>query len=210
MLNFAPTPPAPVRYPSLSRRGPSELVMLASQRWTGDVPGDGLIVAEKIDGVRALWINGTLTSREGIPIQGTDHIAHELRTLEQRFGEPMMFDGELQVAGALRPTLAHFASHGSRGDAGRLHLFDAVPLEQWRRDSCEEPLTARLNALAEAMEPDNHRHVGLIPWRVDGFADGIREAAASVWARGGEGLVLKVPTSSYRRRRSADWMKVKR
>jgi hypothetical protein len=54
-------------------------------------------------------------------------------------GRRMFFDGEFQVDGALKSTPAHFGSRGPRGDAGVLHLFDMLPLDDWRADRCKEP-----------------------------------------------------------------------
>jgi hypothetical protein len=61
-------------------------------------------------------------------------------------GRRMFFDGEFQVDGALKSTPAHFG-RGPRGDAGVLHLFDMLPLDDWRADRCKEPCSARLDRL---------------------------------------------------------------
>lgn len=198
---------APIRYPQFAPE-PALLCMLATN-WNGDVPAGGLIAQEKLDGIRCLWIDGALVSREGVPIGGTDHIAAELTRLERISGERMMFDGEFQVDGALRPTVRHFQTGGRWGDAGYLHLFDALPLGEWRANTSELPLTARLQRLDHVVASACLEHVAVLAWRVHASAASVLSAVAEVWARGGEGLVLKQPDSLYRRSRSAAWAKVK-
>ncbi|PJG48318.1 hypothetical protein CAF53_08750 [Sphingobium sp. LB126] len=204
---FAP-PALPERDPRFVH-GPAELCTLA-MKWDGTVPAGGLIVQEKIDGIRALWIDGQLVTRGGNAIGGTSHIAAALALLERSFGRPMMLDGEFQVDGALRPTLQHFANGGRYGDAGRLFLFDAVPLDDWRADKCPMPLGARLKALDAAGSALADDAVSVLKWRCYVTPGAVQGEAEAVWEQGGEGLVAKVPASLYRRRRDGAWAKVKR
>lgn len=203
------TPPSLPERDARFVRGPSELCTLAV-KWDGKVPVGGLIVQEKVDGIRALWIDGQLVTREGHAIGGTGHIAEALAKLEKAFGRRMMLDGEFQVDGALRPTLRHFANGGRYGDAGRLFLFDAVPLDDWRGDRCQMPLGVRLEALDAAGAVLAGDTVSVLPWRLCASSGAVQAEAAAVWARNGEGLVAKVPASRYQRRRDPSWIKVKK
>ena len=115
-VRFTASTSCPAPAPRFAR-GPSELCALAV-KWDGTVPAGGLIVQEKIDGLRALWIDGQLWTREGSVISGAQHIIAELQAMERAVGRPMFLDGEFQVDGALKPTLAHFSSGGRYGDAG--------------------------------------------------------------------------------------------
>jgi ATP-dependent DNA ligase len=207
-VRFTASTPCPAPDPRFVR-GPSELCCLAV-KWDGTVPSGGLIVQEKIDGIRAAYFDGQLWTREGNAIGGVDHILAELHAIEWAFGRPMFLDGEFQVDGALKPTLAHFARRGRYGDAGRLNLFDALPLDQWRADACTIPLSARLSALQAVMGKRRGEHVSALPSCVCGSPDAVRAYAGQIWARGGEGAVAKAPDSLYRRRRDAAWMKAKR
>lgn len=190
-------------------RGPSELCALAT-KWDGNVPAGGLVLQEKIDGIRAIWLDRQLVTREGIHIEGVDHVIAELIELERSCGRPTVFDGEFQVGGALKPTLSHFGSRGRRGDAGQLFLFDAIPHEEWKSDACEKPLTARLASLAASVERTTLRHVSALPWSVRGSAATVTAFARGVWDRGGEGAVAKVPASFYSRRKLRTWSKIKK
>lgn len=190
-------------------RGPSELCALAV-KWDGTVPAEGLTVQEKIDGIRALYFDGRLWTREGSTIGGAGHILAELQAIERAFSRAMFLDGEFQVDGALKPTLAHFARGGRYGDAGRLFLFDALPLDEWRADACTTPLSSRLSALQAVMAQRAGQCVSVLPSRLCASPDGVQAFASDIWTREGEGAVVKVPGSLYRRRRDAAWAKVKR
>lgn len=197
--------------------------------WRGEVPRGGAMVEEKIDGWRALWFPGLddgwrLWTRQGHPIGGIEHIAHRLMLMMEAAGELLMFDGELQVDGSLAATKEWCERGWKRGGtAGVLHLFDCVPLADWRAGACPIPLyerKARLTALLDATadewdwragshgadEADAVRIVA-DEWCFDD-ADVIR-TARRIWAAGGEGVMVKDAEASYQRKRSAAWQKVK-
>lgn len=142
-------------------------------------------------------------------------------------GVPFMFDGEFQVGGTLDAT-KQWCERGwkSGGNAGTLYLFDAMPLVDWERGRCEVPWIerkARLRAIAAAADADPLswewalRSRGDTPGSVEILddvwlftADDVRDEANRIWARGGEGLMLKDPEAPYTRARSDSWLKVKK
>lgn len=187
---------------------PTELCQLAGI-WRGTLPPGQWDAEEKVDGVRAVWFEGQLWSREGVPLMLL-HVTAELERLERRFGEPMVIDGEYQEPGGFLNTLSVVQSRGRREARGTMHVFDALPLRNWGRDECGEDLAQRRRWLTRAWEgfaPAHLRRVMAVP--VTSAAD-VDRAAAAVWARGGEGLVLKRREGLYLRARSVDWLKVKR
>lgn len=203
---FIPPPLAP-RHPRFLP-APTELVQLAGVWRPGPVEM-GWSAEEKHDGIRAAWVDGALYSREGLPLDLPD-VAADLARLEQRFGQAMMFDGEHVEPGGYLDTLAWLSSPGKRRAAGTFHLFDAVPLDQWRRDDCPLPLTARRDAIVRALgdwKPEHVRRVTSVAVRSQ---TAVEMLARTVWAQGGEGLVLKRDDSLYRRGRSPAWLKHKR
>ena len=210
----------------------SQLCQLATD-WRGTIPAAGTMWEQKVDGWRALRFPGIdgrvrLWTRNGYPIEGTDHILHRLALMEQIADEPMVFDGEFQVGGTLAATKA-WCERGWRagGEAGTFYAFDCLTLVEWRAGGSDMPLIerkARLQALASALEADEgvswewregsrgRDESGAVQVLADGWAATERDVldeARRVWAAGGEGLVLKDALTPYQRNRNEAWQKVK-
>lgn len=199
--------------------------------WHGIVPAGGIMAEQKFDGWRAVRFPGIdgkvrLWTRNGHPIEGAGHILHQLARMERAAGEPMMFDGEFVVDGSLAATKAWCETRWKLGgEAGTFHVFDAMPLGEWKAGGSPIPLyqrKARLKALCEATaEPEwewrpgsRGRDEGATPvayvadeWAFD--AADVIAAARRVWAAGGEGLMLKDAEAPYQRSRNNAWQKVK-
>lgn len=207
----------------------TELCQLLSD-WTGSILPSGALIERKWDGWRALRFPGrsgevNLWTRNGHAIHGVGHILARLERMEREAGEAMVFDGEFMVDDTLDAT-KRWCESGWKlgGEAGVLHLFDAVPLIAWRKGIDPTPLherKARLKALIEATaQPEWEWRAGS---RGRDDADAVRfveaewafsasdvvDAARQVWSVGGEGVVVKDADSPYRRGRNADWLKVK-
>jgi ATP-dependent DNA ligase len=213
---------------------PTELCQLATD-WRGDIPSGGTWAEVKHDGWRAPRFPGRdeltrLWTRNGHVIEGVAHILHRLEVIEAAFGEPMLFDSEFQVDGSLLATKT-WCERGWKfgGNAGVLHLFDAVPLSEWRNGGSSAPLYERKAKLAAAVK--SVAGVAPLSWELGEAnpnhaecADPVRlvegmwladtatvvQTVKGVWAAGGEGLVLKDADAPYQRKRSPAWRKVKR
>lgn len=197
------------------------------------MPG-GMMAEEKVDGLRAMWFAGIdgkkrLWSRNGIPICGTDHIQHYLALMERVAGCPLFIDGEFQVDGTLSASKAWFErGHKFGGEAGVLHIFDVLPFTEWKRGGSDMPLHERKSwlerlhrsviedpALSWEWRPGSHgRDEGATPvillrdeW-VFSEADAL-DMTRRVWAKGGEGCVVKDAESPYHRGRNRHWLKAK-
>ena len=210
------------------------LCMLATD-WDGSLPDGGMMLEEKHNGLRALYFAGRdggkcMWTRGGMTIEGTEHIRHRLGLLEQIAGCDLFVDGEFIVDGTLAATKAWF-ERGWRGGgcAGTFHAFDILPLDQWRRGGWDAPLYERKAWLQQLMtavdddpklnwewRPGSHGRderqppVVVAPdvWIFD--ADGALSEARRVWARVGEGCMLKDAEAPYVRRRCRAWQKLKR
>lgn len=215
-----------IPHPALSR-GPRELVQLAGE-WRGGLPDGGAMVEEKRDGVRAHYIGGTLRTREGIEIGGVGHILHRLAGIERAYGQPLMFDGEFIAPGGYQATLRHIGQGLRAPEGGTLHLFDILHAEEWRENDCDRPLYERKAMLTSLVriqcddddgwtwragthgkEPDGPA-VAIIPDVWCATQAEVEQMAAEIWARGGEGVMLKDAESIYRRERSNAWRKYKK
>lgn len=209
-----------------------DLCQLAGD-WTGTMPPAGLAVEEKIDGWRALYTRGLdgvprLYTRNGQTIPGAEHILYRLAEFEQAAGAPLFIDGEFQVGGTLDATKRWCESEWRMGGtAGVFYAFDVMPFADWQRGGWARPWQERKRLLVDLSKQvnqapawdwrpgsfgaDEHRPtVGILmeAWAFDALD--LAELAAHVWARGGEGLMLKDPSAPYLRQRNRNWLKLKR
>jgi len=206
-----------------------------SGNWNRTLPA-WCVAEQKLDGFRCLWLRDHdgrpgLYSRNGMPLPGLDHIAHELSAWERHAGERLFLDGEL-IVGDGPDTLAatkHWCETGHKlgGTAGVFHCFDGFSYDDWLRGGTDRPWferKARIEQLGLSVESDEaHRwewrpgargdepcpvrvvpHVDL--WTVD---DAL-QLVAEFWRAGLEGAVLKDAEAPYQRTRSAAWQKVGR
>ncbi len=205
---------------------PTSLCALAGN-WQGEMPDGGAMTESKLDGWRLLYIDGQCFTRNGMPYKGVRHIERALALLQMQFDRPHFLDGEFVVGTGihtLAQTKAHQDSGWKGGDAGTLWLFDTVPLDRWRSDDCEMPLYERKKALGGAIRgmmgaPEAWElgwtegvecPVKIVPdqWAFD--RGDVERMALDVWARGGEGVLVKDAESLYRRRRSEAWQKYRK
>jgi ATP-dependent DNA ligase len=196
--------------------------------WNGEMPDrHGGYVERKHDGWRLIRFDGQCRTRNGMPYRGIRHIERALAFLETFFACPMAFDGEF-VVGEGPHTLARTKAHQDKGwkerDAGRLHLFDALPLADWHEGACWTPLYQRkadLEAAYLAMmasplaweygwTEEVECPLVIVESRWAGDAGEVRAMAREVWSEGGEGVVVKSHDAPYRRERNTDWRKLKR
>jgi ATP-dependent DNA ligase len=214
-----------------------ELCQLAGN-WDGRTVPAAAMIEPKLDGFRMLWLRDwegrpTLRTRNGYSFEGVAHIAHELAAWERHAGAPWVFDGEFCV-GDGPDTLARTKAwcereHKLGGVAGRLFLFDGMPLSDWMAGGCDVPLwqrKAKLERIALAVKSDaahawdwrprSHGRdegaepVRVVPHRDVWHADDVIEAATAMWDAGLEGVVIKNLFGGYRRNRSNDWQKIGR
>jgi ATP-dependent DNA ligase len=169
----------------------------------------GALVEKKHDGVRALWLGDRLTSREGAPLWATQAWWPALAKIANRDGVPMMLDGEWIEPGGFQATLRAFQRGAKVEASGRLVLFDAIPLAEWEADAGTMPLSARkrvLSAFGAGCPPFVTVEAGKRIWSpVEA-----QSAAEAIWARGGEGVVIKDASAPYIRSRGPAWLRIKR
>jgi ATP-dependent DNA ligase len=210
----------------------TSLCQLASD-WSGTIPAEGIAVERKHDGWRCLRFRGLdgkprLWSRNGQPLEGADHIAHQLSLFEQVAGVPLFLDGEIIVDGTLDATKRWFESGWRKGgEKGTLYLFDVLTEAEWRAGGSAKPWHERkawLQLLAAQVRDDDALSWDWWPGsygRDDADAvqivkdewafteSDVHDMVQRVWAEGGEGVMLKDSEAPYRRSRGAAWQKVK-
>lgn len=196
-------------HPALQKR-PRELCQLMRD-YAGKLPApDGVIVEEKVDGIRCLYIDGQLMTRNGDPIEGAEHIKVALRAIERETCRPMFFDGEWQVDGSFDATLDHFSTRGRNGDQGIFWLFDMLDMEEWRGNCPGNALLARKRKIDALPKNLTLGAVQVLPWHYFETAADVEAFAQDMISGGGEGVVIKDPKAVYRRERTGAWQRIKR
>lgn len=191
------------------------------------------VAEQKLDGFRCLWLRDHdgrpgLYSRNGMPLHGLDHIAHELSAWERHAGERLFVDGEL-IVGDGPDTLASTkrwveSGHKLGGTAGTFWAFDCLPYDDWFRGGTDMPWferKARLKALALSVSSDaDHawtwrpgargdepNPVRVVPHVELMHVDDALQFVVEFWRAGLEGAVFKDAEAPYVRQRSNAWMK---
>ncbi|GMI42112.1 hypothetical protein TrCOL_g1778 [Triparma columacea] len=168
-----------------------------SYKGTQDVAG--WVVSEKLDGMRAILVNGTAYSRAG----------NVIRAPPQFFsGVPpaAILDGELWLGrGKFQDTVSITKSHGapmSEWSKVKFVCFDAPAIPGGINERLDYAREATTNAPhCEVVETET------LP--VTGVQEEIDRRMALMKAAGAEGLMLRHPTNSFKPKRTHDLLKVK-
>lgn len=174
-------------------------------------PEHGAIVDEKIDGIRAYSLAcEPPMSRQENTLQFGWWLSAPLSVLSERLGPGDWFiDGELTSGPTLETTLAAH-KRGEMDPAAVLHVFDAIPAEQWRSGAPGEELHERKRRLRAAFDQGPIDGLALVPSWECAMAAYVRIIAERIWERGGEGVIVKDRRGRYVRSRSMQWGKLKR
>jgi ATP-dependent DNA ligase len=169
------------------------------------LPPGKRLVQLKADGIRALYVDGRVVSREGAPLDCALHCQPGLARIEQAVGRPMMIDGEYVAQNGFDATLTEM----KRGQGeGVFWAFDMMPLADWQAGSCGLPIEHRLQCLRERVVACDSQFVGMLDWWMM-TPHQTAAKAREIWAAGGEGVVSKQPGSPYLRQRSDFWVRFK-
>jgi ATP-dependent DNA ligase len=171
------------------------------------MPHEKSVVQLKADGIRALYIHGTIVSREGAPLDCALHCQPGIARMVQAAGVgPLMFDGEYVAHDGFNATLAEHKA--GKGD-GVFWAFDVMPVADWVAGRCSIPIEDRLALLRDLIVKDcDSLFVGMLDaWTLNAAETAAK--AREIWAAGGEGVVSKRLGSPYVRERSDDWLRIK-
>lgn len=170
-----------------------------------------VFVEEKLDGVRCLvYVDKQgiqFLSRIGKNIAGLDHLIPYMAMLAP-LGEERVFDGELK-GGDFNTTVSAVRSADAAPDV-RLHLFDSVPLADFKAGVCTQPQRSRRKMLAERVALLGKDSPVLLTrsWVVANQEE-IYATYEQIRATGGEGVIVKDPEGHYVTKRSKSWLKIK-
>lgn len=194
------------------------------------------IVTEKLDGIRRIIIkeNGVVRcySRSGHEDVGLVEIIEEAKYLPDN----MVYDGELLAKGVFKDSIAlRQATNSIANSKGNktgltFNVFDMIPLDEFMSGVSKWSALDRKIRLAATFRDEsvglltddvwkaiccygvelNFEHIKPVP--ILGLVKGMYEVepiVASIWARGGEGVMLNTSTGKYEIKRSKDLLKVK-
>jgi len=171
-----------------------EFGAMLAKKWEDDRLVKGLYMSIKYDGLRAIFKDGNLYTRNGHVIQGVQHITNCIP-------KDYSFDGELLIPGL------HFqeSSGKIRSDDPTLDavykVFD-VPKGTMTFDRRYQLYSDVVGILdAPSITSVKHVQVRSLEHAYDTFDKAL--------AAGYEGLVFKTPKHLYQTKRSWDWMKLK-
>ena len=194
------------------------------------------IVTEKLDGIRRIIVkeNGVVRcySRSGHEDTGLIEIIKEAEYLPDN----MVYDGELLAKGtykdniALRQATNSIANSSGAKTGLTFNVFDMIPIDEFKAGISKWGALDRKTRLAATLRDESvgiltedtwkaiccygveleFEHIKPVP--ILGLVKNISEVepiVASIWARGGEGVMLNSTVGKYEIKRSKELLKVK-
>jgi len=146
-------------------------------------------VSPKLDGIRAIYKNNNLYTRNGHVINGVDHITEQLR-------DSYSLDGELLIPGLSFEESSGRLRSGDRVPDAIFHVFDS-------------PGPDDLHARISRIEQLDYPAIRIVPHvRVDN-SKSIMDLYHRYRQEGYEGAIVKKYDAPYYDGRNYDWMKIK-
>jgi DNA ligase-1 len=169
---------------------------LLAHPWDNVADLTGWWMSEKLDGVRAYWDGARLISRLGNPFHAPDWFVASLPRAP--------LDGELWAGRKKFQRAVSIARRQDRSDAWReltYVVFDAPAVDA--------PFEQRIETVKQELEAHRSLHARWHPHERCTGLDHLRAELARVEALGGEGLMMRQPSSKYEVGRSWTLRKVK-
>lgn len=158
------------------------------------------LVEPKLDGVRALCIQGKFYSRLGKPLRN-------LESLEDYFAsmQDFVYDGEL-LGTDWNETVGSVHTHYKTGAKIVYHVFDVIPLHEWCAGISME-VQARRTQRVHQLPPNELIHP--VEFQIVRCESEIDRAYGEYLKQGYEGAVIKNALVGYMYRRHRAWTKIK-
>ncbi|AJA41424.1 ATP-dependent DNA ligase [Geobacillus virus E3] len=180
------------------------------------VKGKEFVITEKLDGMRTIMIveNGNVTffSRQGQPITGLVEIIRDAVFLPDN-----VYDGELLIANAddykdrevLQETLKIARKDGEKRGLV-LHLFDMIPIEEFKAGKSKATYRKRKEELSFIVEKLDSPYIKVVPnLYVGKDLDVIPKLLEEMNRKGKEGLMLNLSDGKYQCKRTDVLLKIK-
>ena len=135
-----------------------------------------ICLSQKLNGNRATYLGGTILSRQGKEFSNINHIKNDLDDLQNAFGEPMVFDGEI-----IRKNIDNVSDNENfRIGTGVLNsddadktclsfvIFDILPLAEFQTGSSKHTYSQRLKTMLTVADRISDslylKHVEVVPF----------------------------------------------
>jgi DNA ligase 1 len=179
-------------------KGPSKAPpVILAESWDGVSDPTGMLLSEKLDGVRAYWDGKQFLSRQGNVFAAPSWFSNGLPSTT--------LDGELWIGRGKFQRTVSIVRTGS-GDRGwedvSFVLFDAPDVP----GGFEE----RIAYLKENSASWNNKYVQVLEHSVCSGIEDVQRRLDELEEQGGEGLMLRAPGSAYTSGRTSDLLKAKR
>lgn len=155
-------------------------------------------VQPKIDGVRALNLQGTLTGRSLDPFEGYG--------ITEFFSQPQLvgLDGEMTLGD--KPNCTERLCSKTTGAMGRFKgVTEMADLHWWVFDYLSDPsipYQSRYTLLTMKVAELNHPRIHLVPYEVVNNTEELNAAIAKFAAEGYEGTIVRNPRAPYKEGRA--------
>jgi DNA ligase 1 len=171
--------------------------ILLAHSWTSDVDLTGWWMSEKLDGVRAYWDGNQFISRQGNVYHAPDWFIEDLP-------RDVHLDGELWLSRKGFQRAVSIVRRQDKSDHWKeitYLVFDAPRVD--------DVFEARMAYVAQLLDESQPRYARPHVHERCSGADHLRDELARVEELGGEGLMMRKPSSRYEIGRSFSLLKVK-
>jgi DNA ligase-1 len=161
------------------------------------------MISPKIDGVRAIYRNGELWTRNGIQILGASAVTNVLKSLEIIQSEALVFDGELIVEGLkFDESSGLIRSNKSTSSTLVYNVFDCM-------NSPEMDLVGRYHRMRGWLNLIDSPHIQPVKHVITPEITDAYYLYQNFREQGYEGAMIKDAHAPYEFKRSWSWMKMK-
>lgn len=193
-----PAPKAAAKRPSTSKAAisTSEAPVLLAETWTPDVDPTGMLMSEKLDGLRAYWNGQAFMSRRGNEFWAPPEFIKDMPSFP--------LDGELHLGRGKFQRTSSIVRTQSRDT---YHLWKDLTFRVYDAPDHKGTFKERIEFCAQACATIKHAKVVLHE-----MCTGIEHLKSSLTeteALGGEGVMLRVADSAYVPGRNTTLLKVK-
>lgn len=171
--------------------------------WDGREIKFPILVEPKLDGLRCYIREGEAYSRMHKRLNNIEHISKLLSK------HAFVFDGEIMARNWNDTITVVHTKYSVDAKDAVFHVFDMIPLDEWRESFSSQPQLARTQQLRKLITPENVPFIRPVECKVASNMDEINFLYQYYLKQGYEGIVIKEPSTTYRFRRHRSWQKIK-